>query len=168
MRPQGQRGDGVGTALGLQGPGNSGLISLSGLSLLSSLGLSQLWDPQQMRRQSEREGGANNEQPEEGAPGARCLLPAWGSVSLPFWGCLQAVTPGDKESSRRPRPPSAPAVSSLARECASLMDSGVTGPLSAVWAASAPLLAQSHHTCQAGPDWPELLLQRRSNLPTLL
>lgn len=31
----------------------------------------------------------------------------------------------------------------------------------------APLLAQSHHTCQAGPDWPELLLQRRSNLPTM-
>lgn len=38
MRPQGPARDGVGTALDLQGPGNSGLISLCGApSLLSSL-----------------------------------------------------------------------------------------------------------------------------------
>lgn len=30
----------------------------------------------------------------------------------------------------------------------------------------APLLAHGHHTCYAGPDWPELLLGHWSNLPT--
>lgn len=92
------------------------------------------------------------------------------SPSLPG-NASRAVTPGDKESSRhcaRPPPIRPPQCPSLARECASLTDSpGHRAPEQLCGPPPAPLLAQGHHTCQAGPDWPELLLQCQSNLPTM-
>ena len=82
----------------------------------------------------------------------------------PFLGTPPGSDPGDKESSRH-RPLQCP---SLVRECDSLTDSpDHRAPEQLCGPPPAPLLAQSHHTCQAGPDWPELLLQCRSNLPTM-
>lgn len=120
---------------------------------------SQLWDPQMGdRREGKVRPTTSSQRRGSGSPGV-CCQPAWGSVSLPSWGRLQAVTPGDKESSRRRAPHPPPAVSeSCQGMCLPDGQPGSQGPEQLYGPPPAPLLAQSHHTCQAGPDWPELLL----------
>ena len=84
VRPQRPGKDEVGAALGLQGPGNAGLISLGGApSLLSS---SEGLTPSSGTpdgRQARREGRANNEYPEKGLWEPWCLVPASLGLCLP-------------------------------------------------------------------------------------